>query len=311
MLISFVIPCYRSEKTLPDVVETIRRTMAKIPEADLEFVLVNDCSPDNTWQTICGLAEKYDNVRGVNLAKNAGQQSAILAGLRFSKGDLVAVSDDDGQTPVEETFTEFFRLLKEGDYDVVCAHYTGRGKRGLIRNIGTAANRALVKIFLEKPDDVYTSVYFLAKRFVIEEMIKYNNAYPHMEGLLLRTTHNIGSVPIEQKERAAGESGYNFSKLMRLWVDGLTTFSVKPLRLATLLGVLLGLAGFIIVLVLVIKRLSGADIAVGWTSLIGTTILIGGLILMVLGIIGEYIGRIYLSLNQDPQYTVREVIGDE
>ena len=309
MLISFVIPCYRSENTLPDVVETIRRTAEKIPGADYEFVLVNDCSPDNTWQTIVGLAEKYDNVRGVDLAKNSGQQAAILAGLRYSKGDLVAVSDDDGQTPVEETFPDFIRTMEEGNYDVVCAHYIGRGKRGLIRRIGTAANKALVKIFLEKPDDIFTSVYFLAKRFVVDEMIKYNNAYPHMEGLLLRTTHNIGSVPLEQKERASGQSGYNFRKLLRLWVDGLTTFSVKPLRMATFLGSLLALIGFIIVLVLIINRLAGADMASGWTSLIATNILIGGLILTVLGIIGEYIGRIYLSLNHDPQYTVREVIG--
>ena len=130
-----------------------------------------------------------------------------------------------------------------------------------------------------------------------------------MEGLLLRTTHNIGSVPLEQKERASGQSGYNFRKLLRLWVDGLTTFSVKPLRLATFLGSLLALLGFIFVLVIVIRRLAGADIAIGWTSLIATNIMIGGLIMVMLGIIGEYIGRIYLSLNQDPQYTVREIVG--
>ena len=309
MLISFVIPCYRSEQTLPQVVETIQETVKQRDAIDAELVLVNDCSPDNTWQIIEELAAKYDNVRGVDLAKNCGQQSAILAGLRYSRGDLVAVSDDDGQTPIE-TIWQLYDTMQEGGYDVVCAEYISRGKRSLFRRLGSRANRFLVKIFLEKPDDIATSVYFLAKRFVVEEMTRYQNAYPHMEGLLLRTTRNIGSVELEQRERSAGSSGYNFRKLFGLWVDGLTTFSIKPLRFATFLGFIMALAGFVIALVLIIRRIAGVDMALGWTSLIATNILIGGLILLMLGITGEYIGRIYLSLNQEPQYIVRQTTGD-
>jgi undecaprenyl-phosphate 4-deoxy-4-formamido-L-arabinose transferase len=307
MLISFVIPCYRSEKSLPKVVETIENTVKNRPGFSSEIILVNDCSPDDTWGTIRALTEKYDNVIGIDLAKNSGQQCAILAGLRYSRGELVAVSDDDGQTPIETVF-EFYDKMQEGNYDVVCARYVSRGKRSLFRRLGSKANDTLVKICLEKPDNINTSVYFLAKRFVVDEMIRYNNAYPHMEGLLLRSTHNIGNVDLVQREREEGSSGYNFKKLFGLWVDGMTTFSIKPLRLATLLGSLLALLGFVIVIVLIIEKIVRNDIALGWTSLIATNILIGGLILLVLGMIGEYIGRIYLSLNQEPQYIIRTVI---
>lgn len=306
MLISFVIPCYRSEKTLPNVVKTIEDTIARDDRFTAEIILVNDCSPDDTWGTIQSLIKEYDNVTGIDLAKNSGQQCAILAGLRHTKGDLVAVSDDDGQTPIE-TVLSFYEKMQEGNYDVVCARYLSRGKRSLLRRIGSKTNDALVKICLEKPDGVNTSVYFLAKRFVVDEMTRYSNAYPHMEGLLLRTTHNIGNVDLEQRSREEGTSGYNFRKLFGLWIDGLTTFSIKPLRIATLLGMVLAFTGFIIALIVIIERILNPDIMLGWTSLIATNIIIGGLILTVLGVIGEYIGRIYLSLNQEPQYIIRTI----
>ena len=308
MLLSFVIPCYRSENTLPKVVETIEETVAGKDGFEAEIVLVNDCSPDNTWQTILDLTKKYDNIKGIDLAKNSGQQNAILAGLRHTGGDLVAVSDDDGQTPIETVFS-FYDKMTEGNYDVVCARYHSRGHRSLFRQMGSKANDALIRICLEKPQEINTSVYFLAKRFVIEEMIRYNNAYPHMEGLLLRTTFNIGNVDVDQKDRSSGSSGYNLRKLLSTWVNGLTTFSIKPLRLAVITGMLMAFIGLIVIIILVVTKLSRGDIVLGWTSMIATQILIGGMIMMMLGVIGEYIGRIYLSLNQNPQYVVREVVG--
>lgn len=310
MLISFVIPCYRSENTLPQVVDTIENTVAAKEGFECEIVLVNDCSPDNTWQTITDLTKKYDNIKGIDLAKNSGQQNAILAGLRHTSGDLVAVSDDDGQTPIETVFT-FYDKMVEGNYDVVCARYVARGNRSLFRRMGSKANDALIRICLEKPENINTSVYFLAKRFVIDEMVRYSNAYPHMEGLLLRTTFNIGNVDVEQKDRSSGSSGYNLRKLLSTWVNGLTTFSIKPLRLAVITGMLMAFIGLIVIIVLIVSKLSRGDIVLGWTSMIATQILIGGMIMMMLGVIGEYIGRIYLSLNQNPQYVVRTVIGKD
>jgi len=307
MLISFVIPCYRSAKTIGSVVETIQNTVAAREGFDAEIILVNDCSPDNTFEVIQGLTEKYDNVVGIDIAKNSGQSCATMAGLRYSRGDLVAVSDDDGQTPIETVF-RFYDKMQEGNYDVVCARYGERGHRSLFRRLGSKLNDAMIKYCLDKPDDINTSVYFLAKRFVVDEMVKYNNAYPHMGGLLLRTTYNIGNVDLVQKDRLEGSSGYSLKKLLSLWVNGLTTFSIKPLRAAVFFGGIMAVVGFFIILILVIQKIAGADIALGWTSLIATNILVGGIILIVLGIIGEYVGRIYLCLNQTPQYVVRSVI---
>ena len=306
MLISFVIPCYRSTQTLPAVVASIQELMTTRDEYEAEIILVNDCSPDDTFGTIRQLTEQYDNVIGVDIAKNRGQQNALMAGFRLASGDLIIGSDDDGQTPVESAF-QLIDHLEEGNYDVVCARYVDRGHRSLFRRMGTWADRKMVKVFLEKPDDFNTAIYFVARRFVIEEIIRYDNPYPYWTGLLLRTTHNVGNVDVKQRDRLAGESGYNLRKLLGLWINGLTTFSIKPLRFATILGGLMAIIGFIIMIILVILRLA-SGFTVGWTSLIATNILIGGLIMIMLGVIGEYIGRIYLSLNKEPQYVVRQVI---
>lgn len=307
MLISFVIPCYRSEKTLPHVVETIQETVAGKPEFESEIILVNDCSPDNTWGTIQELNRKYDNIIGIDIAKNSGQQCAIMAGLRRTSGEFVAVCDDDGQTPIETVF-KFYEKMEAENYDVVCAKYQDRGNRSFFRSLGTKMNTAMNKFFLDKPENINLSVYFLAKRFVIDEMINYNNAYPHMGGLLIRTTYNIGNVEVNQKDRMSGSSGYNFSKLLSTWVNGLTTFSIKPLRLAVIMGMLFSAIGFLTIIGLIIMKCVKTNVALGWTSLIATNLLVGGLIMFMLGVIGEYIGRIYLSMNQQPQYVIRSVI---
>lgn len=308
-LISFVIPCYRSAGTLEQVVETIRNTVAARPEFDSEIILVNDCSPDGgaTWRLIQDLHGKYDNIVGVDLAKNSGQTCAVMAGLRTSKGDFVTVSDDDGQTPIDRVF-EFYDYMMDGGYDVVCAHYTSRGRRSLFREFGSWMNQTMVKYFLDEPKGLSTSGFFFAKRFIVNEMIKYSNAFPHMGGLMLRTTHNIGNIDMSMNDRAAGESNYNLTKLLRIWVNGITTFSIKPLRLAVFFGMLMVCFGVIAIIALIISKLTNPLITIGWTSMIATTIMIGGMILFVLGVIGEYVGRIYLSLNQNPQYVVREVI---
>lgn len=306
MLLSFVIPCYRSAKTLPYVVETIETIVKEKEGYEAEIILVNDCSPDNTFEVIQELADKYDNIVGVDIAKNRGQQCAMLAGFNHASGDLIIGSDDDGQTPVETAF-KLIDKLYEGNYDVVCAKYVDRGKRSLFRRFGTFIDHQTVKIFLEKPDHFNTNVYFVARRFVIDEIKKYDNPYPYWPGLLIRTTHNVGNVETEQRDRMAGQSGYNFRKLLNLWITGLTTFSIKPLRFAMIMGMLLAVIGFVIIVILVIQKLV-SDVYTGWTSLIATNILIGGLIMMMLGIIGEYIGRIYLCLNKEPQYVVRQVI---
>ena len=308
MMISFIIPCYKSEHTLESVVDGIENMMSTRSDFESEIVLVNDGSPDNTFATIRKLVDKYDNITGIDFAKNRGQQSAIMAAIKYSKGEIVACCDDDGQTPIDTVF-QFIEKMEAEGYDVVCANYVNRGKRSLFRRFGSWLNDQMSIYFLDKPKDVNTSVYFVAKRFVAEEMAKYDNPYPYITGLLLRTTGRIGNVDVEQKSRLAGQSGYNFKRLLSLWVNGITTFSIKPLRLANIIGCLLALVGFVIIIVLVIEKLLNPHVSLGWTSIIATNLLVGGIIMMILGVIGEYIGRIYICLNKTPQYVERTVIG--
>ena len=309
MLISFVIPCYKSANTVGNVVDEILTT-SKENDLDTEIVLVNDGSGADTFEAIKKLAEEHDNITGVDLAKNQGQQNAIMAGFHHANGDVIVVSDDDGQTPVSAA-VDMIHMLFEQDLDVVCAKYTDRGKRSLFRRFGSWENDQMVKYFLDKPDDINTSVFLCARRFVIEEMMRYNNPYPFMSGLLLRTTYRIGNLDLTQRARLSGQSGYTFRSLFKLWMNGITTFSVKPLRIAVLFGVLFALAGFLAVIAVIIEKLVVPDVSIGWTSLIATILLVGGVILIVLGLIGEYVGRIYLSLNSTPQFVVRTVIGKD
>lgn len=305
MLISFVIPCYHSVDTVGYVVESIEK-LAEANSYDTEIILVNDGPKAATFGKLRELHGKYPNVTAVDLSKNRGQQNALMAGFQHLEGDLVVVCDDDGQTPVDE-LPRMIELMEKDDLDVVFAHYVAT-HNSLFRRFGSSMNNFMQKTFLDKDDDVVTSAFWLAKRFIVEEIKRYRNPYPYMSGLILRTTSRIGNVELAQKDRIAGSSGYNFRKLLALWISGVTTCSAKPLRYSSMAGMLFAFVGFVTMIVLVIRKLMGLDIDVGWTSLIATILLVGGFLLIVLGVIGEYVGRIYISINSTPQYVEREVL---
>jgi undecaprenyl-phosphate 4-deoxy-4-formamido-L-arabinose transferase len=306
-LISFVIPCYRSEQTIGRVVMEINKTMKALTRYTYEIVLVNDASPDNTFEAIRALCEQQKNICGVNLAKNFGQHSALMAGFSYVKGDIVVCLDDDGQTPADEV-GKLLDAIEEGA-DVVYARYEHKQHSGF-RNFGSKVNELMTRVMLGKPKDLYLSSYFAAKRFVVEEMLRYQNPYPYVIGLVLRSTKKIVNVDVTHREREIGTSGYTVGKLLALWFNGFTAFSVKPLRIATVLGVLSACAGFLYGIYTVIKKFVNPDVVVGFSALMAATVFFGGLILLMLGIIGEYIGRIYISLNNSPQYVIRESIDE-
>ena len=299
--ISFVIPCYRSEKTLGAVVEEIRKTVG---EGEYEIILVNDCSPDGTIDTIKALAECDSHVIGVDLAKNFGQHAALMAGFRQVSGDVVVCLDDDGQTPADEVG----RLLEkiDGGYDAVYASYENKKHSGF-RNWGSNLNKKMTEIMLGKPRELYISSYFAVKRFIMDEMLHYEGCYPYVIGLVLRSTKNICNVPVAHREREVGSSGYTLSKLINLWMNGFTSFSVKPLRLANYIGCISAVCGFIYMIVIIIRHFALGTAPLGWSSTTALLLLIGGIILVVLGMMGEYIGRIYMCINATPQYLVREI----
>lgn len=303
--LSFVIPCYGSETTIEIVVNEIRETLKQRPEYDYEIILVNDCSPDRVWPRIRALALADSHITGIDLAKNFGQHAALMAGYRHCTGDLIISLDDDGQTPACELFT-LLDKMKEG-WDVVYASYAHKMHSGF-RNFGTWMNERMTESLIGKPKGLRVTSYFIMRRFIADEILRYENAYPYIEGLIFRATRNIANVPVTHHERMVGESGYTFSKLLALWFNGFTAFSVKPLRIATFCGSACACIGFLYGIYVVIRKLVDSSIEMGWSSIIASIFFLGGLILIMLGMIGEYIGRIYISINNAPQYTIRQVV---
>ncbi len=301
MKYSFVIPCYNSALSVGNVVKEIQDKMAEMQEKDYEIILVNDHSKDDTRDVIFALAE--DNIRAIDLAKNSGQDSACLCGYRASKGDYVISLDDDGQNPANEV-DKLIDKLAEG-YDVVIAHYPDKHHAGW-RNIGSRINDWMEIEMLGKPAALYVGSYFIARRFIIDQITQYPNPYPYIRGLLLSSTANIANVDVHHRSREIGKSQYTLKKLINLWINGFTSFSVKPLRVSTVIGAVIALLGFIMTIYAVIHKLRHPEISAGWASLMSVMTLLGGMILLMLGLIGEYIGRIYISLNHTPQYVIRE-----
>ena len=305
MKVSFVIPCYRSEKTLAGVVDEIKNKMSQLTQYDYEIVLVNDCSPDGTFAVIRELCDKNSNIIGIDHTKNFGQHAALMAGLHFVSGDIIVCLDDDGQTPADEV-DKLLDLIEKG-YDVVYAKYDNK-QHSLFRNFGSKVNSKMTEVMLGKSKELYISSYFAAKRFIVDEMLKYQNAYPYVIGLVLRTTKNITNVEVNHRKRADGVSGYSLKKLLALWMNGFTSFSILPLRLATYCGSIVAVIGFVMAAITIILKLVDPNRVLGWSSTFSAMLILGGLILLVLGMIGEYVGRIYISINNSPQYVIRTVL---
>ena len=305
-LVSFVIPCYRSALTLEKVVEEVDTTMASMEDYDYEMVLVNDCSPDDTFSVIRKLCTENNKIKGINLARNFGQHAALMAGFAHAGGDVIVCLDDDGQTPADEV-GKLLAAIEEGA-DVVYAQY-GNKKHSLFRNFGSRLNDLMTRVMLGKPKELYVSSYFAMKRFVAEEICRYDNAYPYVIGLVLRTTKNIVNVSVTHREREVGTSGYTLRKLINLWVNGFTSFSVKPLRMATFMGAVCAFAGFAYAIYTIVKKFINPAVPLGFSSLMSAILFIGGMLMLMLGMIGEYLGRIYVCINNSPQYVVKEIVG--
>ena len=307
-LVSYVIPCHRSEKTLPKVIEEIIQTMKTLPQYEFEIILVNDSSPDGTRETIRTLCNQYRNVKGIDLAKNFGQHAALMAGMRFTRGDIVVCMDDDGQTPADEV-GKLLGKLEEG-YDAVYASY-GKKKHSLFRNFGSKVNELMTRVMLQKPKTLAVTSYFAVKRFVVEEMIRYEHSYPYVIGLVLRSTKNITNVEVLHRAREEGTSGYTLKKLLSLWFNGFTAFSIIPLRVATVIGSLFAFSGFAYGIYTIIKKLVLVNVEAGFSALMSVLVFMGGMIMLMLGMIGEYVGRMYICMNCSPQYVIREMMGQE
>lgn len=306
-LLSFVIPCYRSEKTIEKVVGEIISTVAERKEYDYEIICVNDCSPDNVYDVLKKLAADNRKIKVINFVRNMGKPAAVLAGYSVVKGEYVVNLDDDYQCPTYELW-KLIEPLENDECDVTSAIYYDK-KESKVKRAGSRVNSKMTEILINKPKDVYLDNFYAMKRFVADEMVKYKHAFPYIYGLILRVTHRIQNIYMEQRERSDGnKSGYTFLKSAKMLLNGLTAFSVKPLRIATVCGFVFALIGFVYGIVIVIKKIVISSAPLGYSSLMVVLLVAAGIIMMILGLIGEYLGRIYICINASPQYIIRNTI---
>ena len=298
MLVSIVIPCYNSENSIIKVVKLAIEEFEKMKDYECEFVLVNDYSRDHTWQSIQKLAEEYPNVKGVNFAKNFGQHSALMAGLHYAGGDFIVGMDDDMQNHPSQ-IPLFLDKIQEG-YDIVFGVFRQR-QFSAVKNITGSISRFLLWHLLDRPRDIQMSSFWCCRRYVRDEVVKYDGYNAFLQVLFFRTTHNIANIEIEHYAREEGTSNYNFRKGLNHFLSCLN-FTVIPLRVATFFGTLFSAAGFIGAVVVLIRKLVNPSVAIGWSSLMCAMLVLFGITFLILGIVGEYLGKLMLNINKTPQY---------
>lgn len=305
MKLSFVIPCYRSELTIMQVIEEIEMKMSERPDYTYEIITVNDSSPDHVLQVLQNASITRPYLRIIDFAKNFGQHAAMMAGLSYASGNEIVFLDDDFQCPVDRLW-DLLEPLKQG-YDVSFAQYKFEERNeSFFRVLGSRLNDAMMCLLLDKPKDLRVTNFIALKSFIADEVLRYKNPYPYLDGLLLRSTQKIANVPMEDRERLCGTSTYTLRKLISLISNGFTAFSITPLRIATFMGILSSIGGFILGLSIIIQKLLFPHtLDAGYSSLMAVILFIGGMIMIMLGICGEYIGRIYISINNSPQYVIR------
>jgi undecaprenyl-phosphate 4-deoxy-4-formamido-L-arabinose transferase len=301
--VSVVIPCYNSEKSIGEVVERVSEKLSEMGYS-YEMILVNDHSADNTFQEIRRLAGQYSFIKGIDLAKNFGQHNAILAGFHYVSGEYVIGMDDDLQTDPSQ-FPKLFDKMAEG-FDLVYGSYS-LVHQSLFRRLGSRFNNIVLGKMIKQPKGIRTSSFWLAKSYVVKEVVKYEHSYANLRGLFFRTTAYIASTEVEHFDRKYGKSNYSFGRLLKLWSHCIN-FSVAPLRVFLLIGGLASAGGIIGGIVLIIRKLMNVNMSIGWPSLMTAILIFSGIILIGIGLTGEYIGRAFMCINATPQYVVRTVI---
>lgn len=307
MKVSFVIPCYRSQETLRQVVNEIKEKISEKEGYAYQIVLVNDGSPDNVISVIEELAAADKNITAIDLMHNFGQANARMAGMRYAVGDFVVCLDDDGQCPVDRLW-DLLEPLHNG-YDCAIAKYPHK-KQSWFKNFGSKFNRMTTRWILETPKEYEMSNFFAFNQLTNRAMCRYKNPYPYASGLILQTTRRIALVEMEERNRLVGDTGYTLKKLLSLWMNGFTNFSVKPLRVSSLVGAICAGFGFLFGLLTIVRKILIPGMTEGYASLIASIFFVGGMNMLMLGLAGEYVGRIFLCINEKPQFLIRNTINE-
>ncbi|MBP7064908.1 glycosyltransferase family 2 protein [Ferrovibrio sp.] len=305
--LSIVVPVYNGAASVPSLVEALARL--EIP-GRLEIVLVNDCSPDNSLD-VCRELCRANNVAlsVVNLSRNYGEHNAVMAGLSHARGAYIITMDDDLQNPPEEV-VRLWRHASDNDYDVVYTYYAEK-KHEAWRNLGSRFTNWCADHLLDKPKGLYLSSFRCMSAFLARQVVAHDGPFPYVDGLIMQITQRIGRLQVSHLPRAEGRSNYTLARLLRLFLSMFLNFSVIPLRVGTLVGVAmagLGIFGFVFVL---IEALLSEGAPQGWASLMAAVLLLAGVQLIMLGLVGEYLGRMFLTINKRPQFVVRDVLRNE
>ena len=306
MKIDIIIPVYNSESCLDELTKQLQSSLERF---SYHIYFVNDHSQDNSWEKLKEISRLNGNVVSINLAKNFGQDNAIMAGLNQAEGDYIVIMDDDLQHSPHDIIP-LIKKLKETKNDVCYGKYKLK-KQSIVKNLGSRLNDKLANIVIKKPKHVYLSPFKVLRKSIVQKLIQYDGPYPYIDGLIFRFTSKITEIDIIHHKRFAGRGNYNLYKSTSLWLRVLTNFSVIPLRVSTYLGIIASLSGFILGLYFIIRHLFGMYSPEGWPSLIVTILFIGGIQLLGLGIIGEYVGRSFIYQSKEPQFIIDEIIRND
>jgi len=302
--LSIVVPVYNGAATIGELVGALRAL--DIP-GGLEIVLVVDGSPDNSLEVCKKLAvEPGAPIVLLSLSRNYGEHNAVMAGLARARGGFVITMDDDLQNPPVEV-KRLYEYARDGAYDAVYTFYEEK-KHAAWRNLGSRFTNWCADYLIDKPKGLYLSSFRCLSAFVREQItVSYEGPYPYVDGLVFQVTQNVGRLQVAHLPRVEGRSNYTIARLFRLWLSMFSNFSVIPLRFATLFGIAFGALGALAAVIVVAEAISGHRPPQGWASLMVAVLVLAGVQLIVVGLIGEYLGRMFLAVNRKPQYLVREV----
>ena len=302
--LSIVVPVYRGASTVGRLVEALSRLQ---PAGGLEIILVNDGSPDASGAVCRELAARATvPLTYLEHARNFGEHNAVMTGLRHARGAYVITMDDDLQNPPEEVL-KLYDHARLGGWDVVYTRYAKKEHDGW-RNLGSRFANRVADALLDKPKGLYLSSFRCMSALVVAEVTRYRGPYPYVDGLVMQVTQRLDSIEVKHLARVEGRSNYTLKRLVLLWLNLATNFSVLPLRLAILAGAAMGLLGLIAAATVIIEGLMG-ETPSGWASTMTVMLLTAGVQFLILGVLGEYVGRAFLSANGKPQGVVREARG--
>ena len=305
---SIVISVYNGALSIGRLVDELIFRLSLV--FNIEIVLVNDCSPDNSEEVCIGITKKHPEfVSFYSLSMNVGEHNTVMAGLNKAIGDYAVIIDDDFQNPVSEVI-KLIDYMINSNYDVVYTYYEEK-KHSIFRNLGSQFNDKVANVMLKKPKNLYMSSFKIINRFLIDEVIKYNLPYPYLDGLILRSTSNIGKIKVSHTARQIGKSNYTLRKLISLWMNMFTNFSILPLRISIVLGFIFSFIGFLISIDAIIEKIINPHLPQGYTFIVIIISFYAGIQLIAIGMVGEYLGRLFMAHNKKPQYSIRKSFNEK